>query len=131
DAVHVHGLRIQAREEVEGARAYDRILVNSFFSRESVLRAYGLDARVCYLGIDTAKFVDYGRSREPFIISVGAMVREKNARFIIEAVSRLREPRPPLVWIANTASWAYQREMEEFATSRGVRFKIRLQIPDA
>src|SRR5437762_979139 len=32
DAVHVHGLRIQAREEVEGARAYDRILVNSFFS---------------------------------------------------------------------------------------------------
>jgi glycosyltransferase involved in cell wall biosynthesis len=59
------------------------------------------------------------------------MVREKNARFIIEAVSRLSEPRPPLVWIANTATWAYRREMEEFAASRGVRFEIRLQIPDA
>ena len=27
--------------------------MNSLFSRESVLRAYGLDSDVCYLGIDS------------------------------------------------------------------------------
>ncbi len=38
DLVRVQGLRIQAREEVESAKAYVQILVNSFFSRESVLQ---------------------------------------------------------------------------------------------
>jgi len=115
DLLRVQGLRIQAREEVEGARAYDQILVNSFFSRESVLRAYGLDARVCYLGIDTRTFIYQKLPREPFVVSLGMLVPEKNARFVIEAVSRLGEPRPPLVWIANYAGKSYRREMEELA----------------
>ncbi len=37
DLVEVQALRIQAREEVESARAFSTILVNSWFSRESVL----------------------------------------------------------------------------------------------
>ena len=131
DIARLQGPRIQAREELENARAYDQILVNSFFSRESILRAYGLDSGVCYLGIDTEKFVHHRRSREPFLVSVGALVAEKNARFIIEAVSRVTEPRPPLVWIANAEASGYRREMEELAASLGVQFDIRLQISDA
>ena len=131
DLVRVQSLRIQAREEVESARAYDQILVNSFFSRESVLRAYGLDARVCYLGIDTAKFVNHGHPRESFVVSMGALAPEKNTRFVIEAVSRLGESRPRLVWIANIAARAYRREMEDLAASLGVPFEVRLQISDA
>ena len=130
DIVRLQGPRIQAREEVENAKAYDQILVNSYFSRESILRAYGLDSGVCYLGIDTEKFVDHGRLREPFVVSVGALVSEKNARFIIEAVSRLGEPRPPLVWIANDAARGYRRAMEELAASLGVQFQIRFQLSD-
>jgi glycosyltransferase involved in cell wall biosynthesis len=131
DIVRLQGPRVQAREEIENARAYDQILVNSFFSRESLLRAYGLESGVCYLGIDTAKFVHQGRAREPFVVSMGALVAEKNARFIIEVVSRLSEPRPPLVWIANDAGSGYRRAMEELAASLGVQFDIRLQISDA
>jgi glycosyltransferase involved in cell wall biosynthesis len=131
DLVRIQGLRIQAREEVKNARAYGQILVNSFFSRESVLRAYGLDARVCYLGIDTSTFVYDPRPREPFVVSLGSMTAEKNARFVIEAVSRLGEPRPPLVWIANAANTSYRREMEKLASSLNVRFEIRLRISDA
>ena len=41
------------RAELENARGFDQILVNSIFSRESVLRAYGLEAEVCYLGVNT------------------------------------------------------------------------------
>jgi len=131
DFVRVQGLRIQAREEVTNARAYGQILVNSLFSRESVLRAYGLNARVCYLGIDTSTFVYDRRPREPFVVSLGSMTAEKNARFVIEAVSALGEPRPPLVWIANMASASYRSEMEDLASSLNVRFEIRLQISDA
>ena len=91
-------------KKVENARVYGQILVNSFFSRESVLRAYGLEATVYYLGIDTTAFVNNKRPREPFLVGLGSMTPEKNARGIIEAVSRLYEPRPPLVWVANAAT---------------------------
>ena len=42
-----------AREEATNVAAYDRVLANSLFSRESMLRAYGVNARACYLGVDT------------------------------------------------------------------------------
>jgi glycosyltransferase involved in cell wall biosynthesis len=49
---------------------------------------------------------------------------------IIEAVSRLGEPRPPLVWVANAVKTSYQKDMEEFARSLKVPFEIRLLISD-
>src|SRR5207249_7658599 len=48
--------RVQAREELISARAFQTIFVNSYFSRESVRRAYGLDSSVMYLGIDSQRF---------------------------------------------------------------------------
>ena len=37
----VRNARVQVREEIANAKAFDRILCNSCFSRESILRAYG------------------------------------------------------------------------------------------
>ena len=45
DRRDIRNWRLQVREEFENAAGFGRILVNSYFSRESVLRAYGLDAR--------------------------------------------------------------------------------------
>ena len=124
-------LRIQAREELLNAQAFDSILVNSLFSRESVLRAYGLDARVCYLGIDTRKFVYRRQPREGFVIGVGAIAPRKNVKFIIESIARLQEPRPTLVWIGNAVTPTYFDELKVLAQSNGVRFEPRLSIGDA
>src|SRR6266542_7108016 len=44
DLFEVQALRVEAREERRNAEAFDRILVNSLYSRESVFRAYGLDS---------------------------------------------------------------------------------------
>jgi glycosyltransferase involved in cell wall biosynthesis len=131
DSLYVRALRIQAREEVESARAYDRILVNSLFSRESVLRAYGLEAQVCYLGVDLGLFNDQGRPREDFVVSIGALTREKKAHAVIQALGLLPEPRPRLVWIANVASPTYQQEVLQLAAELGVEVDLRLRIPDA
>ena len=64
---------MQLREEVRNAAAYDVILTNSLYSRESILRAYGLSSRVCYLGVDTEAFqVDStGTKRKNFFLTVG------------------------------------------------------------
>lgn len=130
DLARVQPLRLQAREELRSASAYDRILVNSYFSRESVLRAYGIDATVCYLGIDTEMFRPTGQQREDFVLSVGMLVSSKNVGFILRAVASVPEPRPPIIWVANTYSDAYLAEMMDLARSLGVDFRPKIRVSD-
>jgi glycosyltransferase involved in cell wall biosynthesis len=128
--VEIQALRVQAREEVENARAFDAILVNSHFSRESVLRAYGLDAKVCYLGVDTNLFVNQRRPRERFIVGLGAIVPEKRIALAINAIAQVPEPRPELVWIGNVANPLHLERMQRLARERAVTFRTEVGIPD-
>ena len=56
DLVEAQAKRVQVREELANVCGFDRILVNSYFSREGVLRAFGIDSTVCYMGVDTESF---------------------------------------------------------------------------
>jgi glycosyltransferase involved in cell wall biosynthesis len=128
--VEVQALRVQAREEIQSARAFDRILVNSFFSRESVLRAYGVDAKVCYLGIDTNLFVNQRKAREGFVVGLGAIVPQKRIDLMIDAIAELPAPRPELVWIGNLSVPSYLEEMVRRARARQVVLRPMIGIPD-
>ena len=129
DLVDVQARRLQVREEVLNARAFDRILVNSLYSRESVLRAYGLDSHVCYLGINAALFVDEGLPRERLVVGVGAFVPEKNVHLVIEALGLMADP-PRLLWIGNVAVDSYVEELRTLAERCRVPFSPRVRIAD-
>ena len=129
DLVDVQARRLQVREEVLNARAFDRILVNSFYSRESVLRAYGLDSQVCYLGINAGLFVDEGLPRERLVVGVGAFVPEKNVHLVIEALGLMADP-PRLIWIGNVAIDSYVEELRALAERCAVPFSPRVRIAD-
>lgn len=130
DLLIVKGLRIQAREEVLNAKAFDTILVNSFFSRESVLRAYGVDAKVCYLGIDPELFHNQHQQREDFIVGLGSFIPSKNIKFVIESISKVKEPRPHLLWIGNSGLPDHIEELKQFAKSVNVNFNPQVRIDD-
>jgi glycosyltransferase involved in cell wall biosynthesis len=98
------------------------VLVNSYFSRESVLRAYGIDAAVCYLGVDTERCKDMGLARKKIVMGIGAFVPNKRVEVIIEAVAQMRPPRPALAWIGNVEDPHYLRQLVELAERRGVTF---------
>jgi glycosyltransferase involved in cell wall biosynthesis len=123
-------LRLQAKQEWLNVQACDRVLVNSYFSRESVLRAYGVEARVCYLGVDTKLFRNLNLERERFIVGVGSLDRIKHIDLAINAVALVPEPRPPLVWIANSGSETYRNEMTELARLLKVELRIEMAISD-
>ena len=123
-------LRVIARDERRNAAAFDTILVNSWFSRESLLRAYGLDSRVCYMGIDTRLFAARGRPRERLVVSVGEINPHKNVGFIIEAIGAIAPPRPRLVWVGNAGHRYYRDSMHELARRLGVEFESRTGIAD-
>ena len=119
----------QAATEARAAAGYASVLVNSRYSRESVQRAYGLEAHVCYPGIDTDLFVPGPRGESPYVISVGALVPEKRPELVVETVSRL-ERRMPLRWVANVADGATRAAVERKASDLGVELHVDVGVSD-
>ena len=130
-AIQIRRNEVRVREEVRNARSFDKVACNSLYSRESILRAYGVDADVCYLGVDGNRFTpgDHGR-RQPFFLSVGAAAWEKNGTFIIRALGLREDKSWPLVWVANMADETYVTELKELATALGVTLDLRLNVSD-
>ncbi len=132
DAARIHGFRIQAREEWLNADAFDTVLVNSFFSREIMLHTYGVDAKVCYLGVDHHKFVNLHLPKENFVVGVGAIAPRKNIGLVIESVAGVSQSqRPRLVWIGDCSRAEYLPELTELARKSGVDFITAVGITDA
>ena len=122
--------RVQVREEIINAKAFNLILCNSLFSRESILRAYGVDAELCYLGVDGALFHGADRPSRDHVIGLGAITREKNLELAIHAIAAIPEPRPPLVWVGNFADQSYLKHVIALATQLGVSLDVRVRVAD-
>lgn len=123
-------LRKMATEEFLNARAFDCILANSFYSAESILRSYGLPARVCYLGVDPSLFADKQLAREDFVVGLGSLHWTKGVDLAIDAIAELAPPRPMLKWIANSSDHTYRQLIEERAREKGVLLEIIENVSD-
>lgn len=132
DAATIRRTRRMGREEVENARAFKQILVNSAFSRECLLAAYGVESQVCYLGVDTDRFKCLDLPRERWVVGTGAFVPAKRIAFVIEALATLpASVRPPLRWIGNMADPEHLKELVQLAKQGGVQFEPRVGVTDA
>jgi len=124
-------IRLQARAEIEFARSFDLILSNSVYSRESILRAYDLDSKVCYLGVDTDYYKPTGEKKEDFVVGLGTIYRGKGVDRAIRAVGAVdAAKRPELVWVGNGASEVVFKEYKELARQLNVTFTPKIHIPD-
>lgn len=131
DLVATQGRRFQVRTERTWASAYRQILVNSLFSRESVLRAYGLDSRVCYLGIDTETFRPTGAAKEKLVVGLGSLLPHKRPLLAIRAIGAMpEEKRARIIWVGNSADDAYLKSMQEEARTLKVDFTLKVLISD-
>ena len=127
----LNSIRTQARAELEYAKRFDLILANSVFSRETILRTYNLDSKICYLGVDTEYYKPTGESKEPFVVGLGTIYDRKGVDRAIRAVATIPQAsRPALVWIGNGA-WDYQlEEYKRLAERLKVRFTAKIHILD-
>lgn len=127
----VYFARRLVRDEIMNARAFRRILCNSYFSRENIARAYGLDAHVCYLGVDTDIFLPLINSApKPSVICVGAFIPAKDPELLVRAVALLPSPRPVLNWFANHVDDSLSQEMQELARSLRVELHLHQLASD-
>ena len=111
--------------------AFDEILVNSFYSKESLLRVHARESKVCYLGVDLSRFRLVDSVRKNTVLGLGAIQRHKDPRTAILAIAAIPEQdRPNLTWIGNEASENYVTELEVLAREKNVHLKLHHQITD-
>jgi len=113
------------------ARHARYILANSYFSRESLLKTYGLNSFVSYLGIDTYKFKPLQLSSENFVLSVGSCTPIKGYDFTIRSLSLINEQiRPEFIIVSNFSSLEWKNYIEQLANKLGVKLTILDLIKD-
>lgn len=106
-------------------------LVNSYFSHESILRSYGINSLVSYLGVDTDLFKPLDIPRENFVLSVGRCIPEKGFEFIIKSLGVIDEKtRPELVIVGDLANPQWKNYLEKLAHEFKVKLKILILISD-
>ncbi len=131
DLIAVQAKRVQAREELANVDGFDRILANSMFSRESILRAFGVDSEVCYLGVDLAAFHPTPAPKERYVVGLGNIFENKGLDVAVAGIGAIpAEERPDLIWIGNFAQPAYLEAIEGQARRLGVRFIPKVNISE-
>ena len=88
-----------------------------------MLRAYGVDAAVCYLGVDTERYHDRGLPRKRLVVGVGAFLPTNRVEVIIDAVAQIKQGRPALAWIGNLEVPEYLTQLVARAKRRDVAFR--------
>ncbi len=123
--------RMMQTADARNVQAAKLLLTNSFFSAESIYRAYGLRARVVYLGVDTKKFRPLDMQRENFVLSVGAVSPLKGYDFLIQALGQIDAAfRPPLVIVGNTASAGEVNYLRAVAEQLAVTVEFRVNVAE-
>ena len=115
--------------ELKNASFSQYILANSFFSKESILRRYGLNAHVSYLGIDINNFYPKKVQKQNFVLSVGSCTPAKGFDFIIRSLSLIPiNRRPPLIIVANNENLQWKKYLLNLARKKSVSLEIKTDM---
>jgi glycosyltransferase involved in cell wall biosynthesis len=128
--------RVLRRQDRLAVAAADHIATNSYYSAESIERAYGRSASVCYLGIDTATFDvvagDQPAADHPTVISVGALDPVKGHDLVVRSLGLLPAGRRPALRVVyERCDPAYRVELQALAAANGVDLQLHFGITDS
>ena len=113
------------RVDRENASHARYVLANSYFSRESILRSYGQNAHVSYLGVDTSVFRPTGEMKEHMVLSVGMCRPQKGFETVVRSVGMIdARVRPRLVLVSNTTDPDWKRYLERVILETEVECEI-------
>lgn len=118
-------------EAIENAKSASLLLTNSDYSAEYIHKAYGVSARVSYLGVDENVFRPQQIQKEPAVLTVGRLSALKGQDFLIQALGLIPEKLRPSFYIAADSCGENSRnDLSALAASHKVKIKFFINIPD-
>lgn len=120
--------------DYENINQCNLVLTNSYFSRENILSAYGVDAKVVHLGgdvfgINSKKNKNYKNKQ---ILTMGSINPIKCFDIIIKALGIIKkELRPNLVIIGNSVNKNYLKKLKKLSIEYNVDVNIQINISDS
>lgn len=117
----------------ENIKHCDFVLTNSYFSRENILAAYGVNAKVVHLGGDSLPKLNNNQlvHEKNSIISVGAINGLKGYEFIVQALGTINEDeRPMFIIVGNATSKLYLSKIQTLADKLKVSLSVHENILD-
>ena len=117
------------RTERTNIQCADLVITNSYFTREALYNVYGINAQVCYHGVDLDTFHSLGLAKDDFVLSVGTLTPLKGFDFIIRSLSRIPdECRPHLVIVSNYQQPEEIGYLQGLAAENAVGIDLRVGI---
>lgn len=107
-------------------------IANSYFSHESIMRTYGINSYVSYLGVDTDLFKPMNIPKENFVLSVGQCLPEKGFEFILKSLSKIDEKkRPEFFIVSDQGNINWQNYLIKLSSQLRVKLRILNMISDS
>lgn len=117
--------------DLEFAEYSTNILANSYFSHENILRQYGKNAYVSYVGVDVSMFKPLNLKRDNYVLSVGTCIPPKGYDFLIKSIANIPENvRPELVIVGNSSDELWVNYLKDLANEKNVDLDILTMISD-
>lgn len=117
--------------DLELAEYSTNILANSYFSHENILRQYGKNAYVSYIGVDNTLFRPLNLPRDNYVLSVGTCIPPKGYDFLIKSIAHIPEKeRPELVIVGNSSDEGWVNYLRTLAEEKKVDLDILTMITD-
>lgn len=124
--------RCAVANELRGLRCARTVLANSWFSRENILRSYGVDSTVNYLGVDYSIFSPRRVDKRRLVVSVGRLSPEKGHSFVIESVGAIPlDERPTVGIVCGLPDAEARSSLERTAAANGVAIEFFTNISDS
>ena len=116
------------RFDRQAIRSADRVMAHSKFSAGILNQIYGVTADVVYLGVDSDQYRPGPPTRQPFVLSVGALAPVKGHQFVIESLGTVRkDQRPALTVIGDRGE--YGEDLKRLAQTADVELTLKQGIP--
>lgn len=126
-----YSVMLETKIDTYNASFSKYILTNSYFSRESLLRTYGLNSFVSYLGVDTELFKPLDIPKKDYVMSVGTCNPSKGYDFLINSLALIKpEIRPKLVIVSNSSDTKWINYLKSLASASNVELEILDMIDD-
>lgn len=124
--------RIKARLDEESVMHATKVICNSYYSAESIYRAYAIVAEVSYLGVDQEVFpTRKAPPKNTYLLAVGALHPAKGYDLAINAISYIDNKIRPKLIIAYDRSYpGYSDFLQSLAASKGVALELKEKISD-